>query len=132
MAEPAAPIPYQSLQLSVLEARTRFPQLIRMATLNHQITTITDAGRPIAVIAPPDAVRAGEPAIPGRVPGPGAAAGWARRIEQVREDVRRQHEGRVKQLEQALDQAWQAIDAMTRTADADIEALRIAHADVRR
>ncbi|MEU4690246.1 hypothetical protein [Actinoplanes sp. NPDC023714] len=62
----------------------------------------------------------------------GAADGWMRRIEKVREDVRRQHAGRIGELTRALDEAWQALDAV-RPAGTDrvVDTLRAAHADLR-
>jgi hypothetical protein len=57
-----------------------------------------------------------------------AAAGWIRRIDKLRADLRRQHEG----LEQALDEVWHELDKLRPPgADRDIDALRAAHADVR-
>jgi antitoxin (DNA-binding transcriptional repressor) of toxin-antitoxin stability system len=55
MAEPAAPIPRPRLELSLLEARTRFVQLARLANLTRQSTIVTEGGRPVAAIVPVDA-----------------------------------------------------------------------------
>lgn len=134
MPAPAAPIPSRSLELSLLEARTRFVQLIRLAGLTRQATTITDTGRPIAAIVPIEVLRAIEVQARDDSLRPSeATAGWMRRIEQVRDDVRRQHADRIRNLEQALEQAWQAIDSLRGPgSDADIDALRVLHADTRR
>ncbi|UQU61237.1 hypothetical protein COUCH_19405 [Couchioplanes caeruleus] len=56
MAEPAAPIPRPRLELSLLEARTRFVQLARLANLTRQSTIVTEGGRAVAAIVPVDAV----------------------------------------------------------------------------
>ncbi|WP_433294336.1 hypothetical protein ACQP2F_32835 [Actinoplanes sp. CA-030573] len=133
MAQPAAPLPDRRLELTLPEARPRFTQLVRLATLNQQITTITDAGRPVAVIAPPDRVRGpGEPTADA-TPRPTPAEGWIRRIEQVRAEVRRQHQSRITELETALHEAWQALDALQPPGkDPRIDALRVLHGDIRR
>ena len=52
MAEPAGPVPRPRLELSLLEARTRFVQLARLASLTQQTTIVTDGGRPLAAIVP--------------------------------------------------------------------------------
>jgi hypothetical protein len=64
--------------------------------------------------------------------GEGSAAGWLRRIEKVREDVRRQHAAQIRELTVALDEAWRALDA-ARPAGTDrvVDTLRAAHADLR-
>ncbi|MEV4642985.1 hypothetical protein AB0J80_37165 [Actinoplanes sp. NPDC049548] len=58
MAEPAGEIPRPRLELSLPEARTRFVQLARLASLTGQTTLVTDAGRPLAAIVPADTVTA--------------------------------------------------------------------------
>ncbi|MFC7528178.1 hypothetical protein [Actinoplanes sp. GCM10030250] len=69
---------------------------------------------------------------PGRGEGESAAAGWMRRIEKVREDVRRQHAGRIRELSQALDEAWRLLDeARPPGTDRAADTLRAAHADLR-
>jgi antitoxin (DNA-binding transcriptional repressor) of toxin-antitoxin stability system len=64
--------------------------------------------------------------------GEGSAGGWLRRIEKVREDVRRQHASQIRELAKALDEAWQALDA-ARPAGTDrvVDTLRAAHVDLR-
>ena len=121
MAEPATPLPHPRLELSLVEARTRFVQLARLAGLTNQTTVVTDDGRPLAAIVPIGATR------PDR-PNP-AAAGWIRRIDKLRAEFRRQHVG----LEQALEDAWQELDRLRPPGtDRDVDALRTAHADLRR
>ncbi|MEU4220562.1 hypothetical protein [Actinoplanes sp. NPDC026623] len=120
MAEPAVPISHPRLELSLAEARTRFVQLARLAGLTRQTIVVTDGGRPLAAIVPA--------AEAGPAPGNGAAAGWIRRIEKLRAELRRQHAG----LERALDQAWQELDRLAPPGtDARLDALRTAHSDVR-
>jgi hypothetical protein len=127
MAQPATPNPDPTLVLSLAEARIRFVQLARMATLNQQVTVVTDGGRQIAVIAPPHVLNDKRPA------NPGTAQGWIQRIDQVRADVRRQLEQRTTQLEQALDEAWHLLDVRHPAGtDRDVDTLRVLHADVRR
>jgi prevent-host-death family protein len=130
MAEPATSIPHGRLELSLIEARTRFAQLVRLAALTNQITVITDAGRPLAAVVPvemADRRPAPEPATPRA--DDAAAAGWMLRIEKLRTDLRRQH----SELEQALDQVWQQLDTVRPPGvDRDIDVLRAAHAALRR
>src|SRR5690349_19425214 len=64
MAQPATPHEQPNLHLSMIEARMRFTQLIRLAHLNQQTVTVTEAGRPLAVIAPISACRASATAPP--------------------------------------------------------------------
>ncbi|GLX99977.1 hypothetical protein Acsp01_03570 [Actinoplanes sp. NBRC 101535] len=74
------------------------------------------------------------PVRPAAPPAPAASsAGWLQRIERVREDVRRQHAGRIRELSGALEEAWRLIDA-TRPPGTDraADTLRAAHADLRR
>jgi antitoxin (DNA-binding transcriptional repressor) of toxin-antitoxin stability system len=121
MGEPATPLSHPRLELSLVEARTRFVQLARLAGLTNQTTVVTEEGRPLAAIVPIGATQ------PGR-PNP-AAAGWIRRIDKLRAELRRQHVG----LEQALEEAWRELDRLRPPgADREIDALRAAHADIRR
>jgi len=124
MVETAAPLPHPRLELSLVEARTRFVQLARLAGLTQQTTVVTEDGRPLAAIVPVEASQR-EP----ERPNPAAAAGWIRRIDKLRAELRRQHVG----LEQALDEAWRELDRVRPPgADREIDALRAAHADLRR
>jgi hypothetical protein len=132
MAHPATPNPDRTLVLSLAEARTRFAQLARLATLNQQITVVTDSGRQIAVIAPPHLLH-GDRTCGERPADPSTAQGWLRRIESVRADVRRQLEQRTTHLERALEEAWQLLDARHPAgSDRDVDTLRVLHAEVRR
>ncbi|GLY99855.1 hypothetical protein [Actinoplanes sp. NBRC 103695] len=132
MAETAVPLPRRPIELPILEARTRFTQLVRMASLASQVTVITDQGRPAAAIVPPDAVLSDEPSTLPKARTEHAAAGWLRRIEQVRVAVRRQHATRISELEQALTEAWGVIDHVApRGSDRVADELRVAQRDVR-
>ncbi len=125
MADPATPLPHPRLELSLVEARTRFVQLARLAGLTSQTTVITEDGRPLAAIVPVGA----PPREPERPANAAAAAGWIRRIDKLRAEFRRQHVA----LEQALEDAWRELDRLRPPgSDGDIDALRTAHADLRR
>jgi len=122
MAEPATPLPHPRLELSLVEARTRFVQLARLAGLTQQTTVVTEDGRPLAAIVPVGATRP-EPERTNP-----AAAGWIRRIDKLRAEFRRQHVG----LERALEEAWRELDRLRPPgADREVDALRTAHADIR-
>jgi hypothetical protein len=124
MAEPTVPQQRRPMELPLVEARARFVQLIRLAGLARQTTIITESGRALGAIVPMDAL-----ADRGADASNAAAAGWLRRIEKLRADLRRQH----MVTEQALEQAWQALDRLRPPgSDKDIDALRAAHAAVRR
>ncbi|MEU4557911.1 hypothetical protein AB0F72_05960 [Actinoplanes sp. NPDC023936] len=145
MGEPATPI-RRRIELTIAEARLRFQQLVRVTGLTGQVTVVVDNGRPIAAIVPvtdlpefsppPPPPPAPPPPPPARpvapVHAPPGNDGWLRRVEKVREDVRRQHAGRIRELTRALDEAWEALDA-ARPAGTDrvVDALRAAHADLR-
>ena len=123
MAEPATPLPHPRLELSLVEARTRFVQLARLAGLTNQTTVVTEDGRPLAAIVP-----TGAPRPDPERPNP-AAAGWIRRIDKLRAEFRRQHVG----LEQALEDAWRELDRVSPPGtDKQVDALRAAQADIRR
>ncbi|MEV4347253.1 type II toxin-antitoxin system prevent-host-death family antitoxin [Actinoplanes sp. NPDC049596] len=213
MAQPAAFSPSDhDFEVSVNEARTRFVQLVRVASLTGRPVTITDHGRPMATLVPhqrngadrppgtaPPPNRAAPPS-PGTGPrtpataqsrsGTGAAspgtggrsadtggrspdtarwraeaerqaeaeaegrraesfrqaeaarqqsdpdrsqavaAGWARRLEQVRATQQRQHAAEMASLARALADAWRVIDHLSpRGADPGIDRLRTEHHD---
>jgi antitoxin (DNA-binding transcriptional repressor) of toxin-antitoxin stability system len=132
MAEPAVPLPRrQRIELPLLEARTRFMQILRLTPLTGQVTVITDAGRPVAAIVPAGAVPSDEPAPTPTLRRETSAVGWMRRIDQVRETVRRQHATRITELERALTDAWIALDRLApRGADRVVDELRVAQRDV--
>ncbi|MFI7603085.1 hypothetical protein [Actinoplanes sp. NPDC049681] len=131
MAEPAGRIPRPRLELSLAEARTRFVQLARLASLTGQSTLVLDGGRPLAAIVP--AARSSD-AAPSEAGASGAAAseaaaGWVRRIETLRAEFQRQH----GVLEEALERVWQELDRVRPPgSDGAVDALRLGHADIRR
>lgn len=121
------------IELSIAETRLRFQQLVRLTGLTGQVTVVVDGGRPIAAIVPASDVLDPPPIPPPVKPAPENGAGWLRRIEKVREDVRRQHAGRIQQLSQSLDEAWQMLDQLHPPGtDRHVDTLRAAHGDVRR
>jgi antitoxin (DNA-binding transcriptional repressor) of toxin-antitoxin stability system len=122
MAEPAVPLQRRRIELPLLEARTRLTQIVRLTPVTGQITVITDRGQPVAAIVPITAV-------PGR--SENSAAGWMRRIEQVREAVRHQHAQRTTALEHALTTVWAVLDRLRPPGtDRSVDQLRVAHRDV--
>ncbi|XVU29602.1 type II toxin-antitoxin system prevent-host-death family antitoxin [Actinoplanes sp. CA-054009] len=181
MAQPAGFSPSDhDFEVSVHEARTRFVQLVRVASLTGRPVTITDHGRAMATIvpAPPPHQRSRPPneaeaarqraeaerqaeaarqraeaerqagaeaerrhaetfrqaeaarqqADPQRAQA--VAAGWARRLEQVRASQQRRHAAEMASLSQALAEAWRVIDHLRpRGADAGIDRLRTEHRD---
>jgi hypothetical protein len=135
MGEPATPI-RRRIELTVAEARLRFQQLVRVTGLTGQVTVVVDGGRPIAAIVPvsyatPPPPPAAPPAPP--VAPQASAEGWMRRIEKVREDLRRQHTQRVGELSRALDEAWIMLDAVRPPGtDRAVDTLRATHNDLRK
>ena len=131
MAEPASTTPPPArTEMSVNEARTRFLQLVRLTRLTRQTTVIVDQGQPVAAIVAPDVLTAAQRQEPaGQAV---SAAGWIRRLEAVRADLRRQHAIETTELTDALEQAWQLLDGL-RPAGADkrVDTLRAAHAPLR-
>ncbi|GAA1634546.1 type II toxin-antitoxin system prevent-host-death family antitoxin [Actinoplanes couchii] len=114
------------IELTVSEARLRFQQLVRVTGLTGQVTVVVDGGRPVAAIVPV----ADLDEKPASAPNP---EGWMRRIEKVRQDVRRQHAGRIGELSRALEEAWQMIDTMRPPGtDRAADTLRASHADLRK
>jgi prevent-host-death family protein len=131
MAEPAVPLQRRRIELPLVEARTRLTQIVRLTPVTGQVTVITDRGRPVAAIVPIAAVPSDEPAAPAAGRSESTAAGWMRRIEQVREAVRRQHVQRTTELEHALTNVWAVLDRLRpQGADRAVDELRIAHRDV--
>jgi antitoxin (DNA-binding transcriptional repressor) of toxin-antitoxin stability system len=130
MAEPAVPAPRRRIELPLREARTRLTQIVRLTPVTGQVTVITDQGRPIAAIVPIEAVRSEAPdSSTARTDV--TAAGWMRRIEQVREAVRHQHAARITELEHALINVWAVLDRLRpQGSDRTLDELRITHRDV--
>lgn len=121
------------IELSIAESRLRFQQLVRLTGLTGQVTVVVDGGRPIAAIVPAADVLDPPPPPPPPRPAAENSAGWLRRIEKVREDVRRQHAGRITELSRSLDEAWQLLDQLHPPGtDRHVDTLRAAHGDLRR
>lgn len=119
------------IELTVSEARLRFQQLVRVTGLTGQVTVVVDGGRPIAAIVPITDDR--DPAPRSDHSSAASAQGWMRRIEKVREDVRRQHVGQIGELSQALEEAWRLIDAMRPPGtDRGADTLRASHSHLRK
>jgi antitoxin (DNA-binding transcriptional repressor) of toxin-antitoxin stability system len=130
MAEPAAPPP-RRIELPLSEVRARLPQIVRLTPVSRQVTVIMDRGRPVAAIVPIDSAPGVDSTRPMATRAENAAAGWERRIEQVREAVRRQHAMRTVELEHALTEVWAALDRLRPPGlDRTVDELRIAHRDV--
>ncbi|MGX6603125.1 hypothetical protein ACWKSP_13435 [Micromonosporaceae bacterium Da 78-11] len=131
MAEAAVPLPRRRIELPVSEARLRFLQLVRLADVAKQITVLVDRGTPAAAIVP---LQVADAAFDPPAPMPEAsAAGWIRRVETLREDLRRKHAARTDELQDALDESWQLIDALRPPGvDRGVDAVRAAHAQLRR
>jgi antitoxin (DNA-binding transcriptional repressor) of toxin-antitoxin stability system len=124
-------MPRRRIELPLLEVRTRLIQIVRLTPITSQVTVIADRGRPVAAIVPVEAVRDDEPSPVPNTRTENAAAGWMRRIEQVRETVRRQHATRINELEHALTEAWDVLDRVApRGSDRAADELRIAQRDV--
>ena len=124
-------MPRRRIELPLPEARTRLTQIVRLTAITGQVTVITDQGRPVAAIVPTDAALSDEPATAPEAHTENAAAGWMRRIEQVREAVRRQHATRTTELEHALTDVWAVLDRLApRGSDRAADELRVAQRDV--
>ncbi|WP_203737779.1 hypothetical protein [Actinoplanes italicus] len=92
-------------------------------------------GVPVPPAGPSPSVPPGPSPAAASPTGPSSvsAEGWMRRIEKVREDVRRQHAQRIGELSQALDEAWRMLDAVRPPGtDRAADTLRATHADLRK
>jgi antitoxin (DNA-binding transcriptional repressor) of toxin-antitoxin stability system len=161
MAEPATPLPHPRLELSLVEARTRFVQLARLAGLTQQTTIVTEDGRPLAAIVPigatrPEAQRSEPPRSLSQRPEPQRSLSHrperpeSERSESERSEPERPNAaaaGWIRRidklraefrrqhvgLEQALEDAWRELDRVRPPGtDNDIDTLRMTHADLRR
>jgi hypothetical protein len=129
MATPAGYQDLNRIELSVNEARMRFLQLLRQIPVAQQTVVIVDQGQPVLAMVPAHTVDVAQ-----RQPtGSTSAAGWVRRLEQVRDEMRRQHAAHVNEVLQALGQAWEVIDTLSPPgADGNIDMLRVTQAHLRR
>jgi antitoxin (DNA-binding transcriptional repressor) of toxin-antitoxin stability system len=120
------------IEVPVAEARSRLAQLIRMISVTGQVVVVLDGGRAAAAIVPADAAQSRAEAAAVRERARAAAAGWARRIEEVRGTVGRQQADRIRVLESLLDEAWGLLDARCPPgADRAVEGARAAYRQVR-
>jgi antitoxin (DNA-binding transcriptional repressor) of toxin-antitoxin stability system len=138
-------------EVSVREARMRLPHLVGLVRVGDQITVLTDdTGRPAAALVPVEAARtvaqtrAEQARAAARIEAEQAraaaqieaaharaeasAAGWSRRLDAVREQSQRRHEAELRDVADALAQAWAELDARrTPGGDATLDRLRAAH-----
>ncbi|MEV0644150.1 type II toxin-antitoxin system Phd/YefM family antitoxin [Phytomonospora sp. NPDC050363] len=114
------------------EARIRFTQLVSLAELNNSTTVVTRDGdpRPIAAIVPASALRAQHAAPPPDADWRATVnAGWANRLQTLREQLTGRHHAERRVLLDALAKAWEELDRLARPgSDRDIESLRAAQA----
>jgi antitoxin (DNA-binding transcriptional repressor) of toxin-antitoxin stability system len=98
------------IERSITEARIQLAQLIRMIALTGEVVHIVDGGRPVAAIVADDTARSRAEATAAQGRARAAAAGWQRRIEEVRGTVGRQHADRIRVLEHLLNDVWGLLD----------------------
>lgn len=112
------------------EARVRFSQLVALTELNNSTTILTRDGdhRPIAAIVPASSLGSLGNAPP--VDSDWRAtvnAGWAKRLQSLREQLTHRHDAERRVLFDALHRAWAEIDRLARPgSDREIEKLRAA------
>ncbi|MEV1328167.1 type II toxin-antitoxin system Phd/YefM family antitoxin [Micromonospora costi] len=134
MAVPAlTPHPEQPRSLPLREVRTRLTQLVALAELTDTVTVVTRDGdpRPIAAIVPAGAARtlAQTRADADRLAA--VTTGWARRLDELREQSGRRHAAELRAVRAALAQAWAELDRRAAPGkDPALARLRAAHADL--
>ena len=114
------------------EARVRFSQLVALTELNNSTIIVTRDGdtRPIAAIVPATSLAAlrNEP----RADADWRAtvnAGWARRMQSLREQLTHRHATERRVLLDALSRAWAQLDRLARPgSDRELDRLRAAQA----
>ena len=117
------------------EARIQLRRLVALAELTDTVTVITADGesRPRAALVPAAAARTVAEMHEAQRRADTSAAGWARRVEDAKDTMRRRHEAELHATRRALMEAWQALDALVRPgSEPAIDALRVAHADLLR
>jgi antitoxin (DNA-binding transcriptional repressor) of toxin-antitoxin stability system len=113
------------------EARSRLTQFVAFAELTDAVTVITRDGdsRPIAAIVPASAARTAAQARSEDQRVRTVTAGWARRLDEMRERSRRMHAAEMQAVTTALAQAWAELDRRVPPgADPALTRLREAHA----
>lgn len=96
--------------MSITEARSRLAQLVQIVSLTGQIVQICNKGRTVAAIVAADTAQSRAEAAAAQERTRAAAAGWARRIEDVRSTMGRQYDDRIRSLERLLSEAWALLD----------------------
>jgi len=110
MKEPESAAASRRIQRSITEARIQLAQLIRMISLTGEVVHIVDGDRPVAAIVADDTARSRAEVTAATDRATATAAGWQRRIEEVRATVRRQQADRTRVLEHLLSEAWRLLD----------------------
>jgi hypothetical protein len=81
-----------------------------MIALTGEVVHIVDGGRSVAAIVADDTARSRTEATAAQGRARAAAAGWQRRIEEVRRTVGRQQDDRIRALEHLLNEVWGLLD----------------------
>lgn len=135
MAAPAFAADDNPRALPLREARTRLTQLVALAELTDTVTVITRDGdpRPVAAIVPAPAARSAAQVRADTERVGAVTAGWARRLDELRGHLVRQHTAEVATLTEALAQVWAELDRRVAPgADPAVNRLRAAHAHLLR
>lgn len=128
--EPAGPGD-RALALSLREAQVRLSQLVGLAELADQVTLIHRDGRPVAAVVPAAAARSRAQERAAGERARASAAGWARRLAELREQLGRRHRAELDALRRALGETWAALDRYGPPGtDRDLDRLRAAHRDL--
>jgi len=110
MEEPESAAASRRIQRSITEARIQLAQLIRMVSLTGEVVHIVDGDRSVAAIVADDTARTRAEVTAATDRASATAAGWLRRIEEVRATVGRQQADRACVLEHLLREAWRLLD----------------------
>ncbi len=114
--------------LSLREAQVRLSQLVGLAELTDQVTVIERDGRPVAAVVPAAAARNAEDARSADARMSASAAGWTRRLAELRDQLSRRHRAELTSVTTALGQAWAELDRLSPPGtDREIDQLRMAH-----
>jgi prevent-host-death family protein len=131
MVHVADGVPADRHEITLAEARVRLTHLVRATALTDRVTVIVDQGRPVAAVVPAAAARTLAEVTAAASQARAAAVGWARRVESVRAQLRRQHAIERAELARALTAVWRELDARCPPgADKAVDALRAAHRDL--
>jgi antitoxin (DNA-binding transcriptional repressor) of toxin-antitoxin stability system len=132
MTTAPAPSGDRVLALAVREAQVRFSQLVGLAELTDQVTVVHRDGRPVAAVVPAGAARSLAEARRSEVRAQASAAGWSRRLTDLRDQLTRRHAAERAALLRALAEAWDLLDRHSPPgADREVDRLRAAHRDLR-